>query len=96
MLVNYHFLLFHVKENSRSSLRGIKRCVAQKLTYTQGCSGYSYIWYCGYEHKHVSWVYYIDSLGANPLTHLNAKTPIMHSRKLVKGSHLNSLNTGVI
>lgn len=34
-------------------------------------------------------------LGANPLTHLNAKTPSIYLRKLVTGSHLHSLNTGV-
>ena len=30
------------------------------------------------------------------LTHLNAKTPSVYLRKLVTGSHLSSLNTGVI
>ena len=34
-------------------------------------------------------------LGANPLTHLNAKTLSIYLRKLVTGSHINSLNTGV-
>ena len=35
-------------------------------------------------------------LGANPLTYLNAKTPSVYLTKLITGSHLSSLNTGVI
>ena len=42
-LANYHILLFHMEENSRNSLHGIKMYVAQKLTYKLGYSSYSYI-----------------------------------------------------
>ena len=38
-----YILLFHVEENSRNSLCGIKMCVAQKLTYNLRYSSYSYI-----------------------------------------------------
>ena len=41
LLINY-ILLFHMEENSRNSLRGIKMCVAQKLTYELRYSSYSY------------------------------------------------------